>query len=144
MAGGLGWAVFVLLRLRRWFKCGFQTHRRRMQGGEALQEGFANFICLSNFASVGPTCWNALLGLLMLRLSDEPVRTCSCCRRGAVTTDVVMGGWWVVLADYFGVDCGFAGSKASQHPPLRSKRIYLWPGVLARGRRPTWWRRRWA
>ena len=70
-ATGGGWlGGFIVLRQRRWFKCGFQTHRRRMQGGEAFQKGFANFICLSNFASVGPTCWNALLGLLMLRLSE--------------------------------------------------------------------------
>ena len=95
-----GFGDFVLLRRWRWFKCGFQTRRRRRQCGEALQERFANFLCLSKFASVGPTWWNALVGLLLPRLSDEPVRTCSCWHRDAVTIDVLASGGDVVASGW--------------------------------------------
>ena len=102
MADGwwFGLGGFVLLRQRRWFKCGFQTRRRRRQCGEALQERFANSLCLSKFASVGPTWWNSLVGLLLPRLSDEPVRTCSCWHRDAVTIDVLASGGDVVASGW--------------------------------------------
>ena len=139
-----GFGGFVLLRRWRWFKCGFQTRRRRRQCGEALQERFANFLCLSKFASVGATCWNALLGLLLPRLSDEPVRPAHADTKVLSQSMYLASGRWGRLVVYFGISCGFARTKVSQLPPPRSKRTCLWPGMLARGRRPTRWWRRWA